>query len=49
MIKIKNTNKIYSAVSFIVLGTALISALSNNYGIALAGIVIYLTSIELRR
>jgi len=46
---LQNTNKIYSVVSFIVLGTALISALADNYGIALAGIVIYLTSLELRR
>jgi len=49
MTKIQSTNKIYSATSFIVLGTALISALADNYGIALAGIVIYLTSLELRR
>ncbi|MDQ7044731.1 MAG: hypothetical protein Q9M40_07040 [Sulfurimonas sp.] len=41
-------NRLYSGISFLVLGIALYSSLTDNYGMALAGIVIYLTSIEIR-
>ena len=48
MQKIQN-NRLVKITTMLVLGTALYSALTNNYGIALAGIIIYLTSLEIRK
>ena len=47
--RVEVRNRIIKATNFLVLGVALLSAFTQNISLAVAGVIIYLTSLEIRR